>query len=90
MSLHAIDAVIPEDFEAWPKESLTHAGRHTTTARKNGVTFVISQQADGWCRVTKIHGGKIVAEFVAKRLPSRVLSALGGKWDGQREAARPR
>ena len=88
MSLHAIDAIIPEDFGEWPKESLVHAGRHTITARKTGVTFVISRDADGWCRVTKIHGGKIVAEFVAKRLPSRVETAIGGRWDGQREAAR--
>lgn len=76
MSLHAINALIPDDFDTWRGRTITINGRTMFTARRAGITFTIVRDEHGWWTVTKIHGGKEVAQFVAKRLPSRVQRAV--------------
>lgn len=71
----AIESIIPGNFEVWKVETNTFNGRTCCTARRYGVTFTIIRQ-DGWWTVTKIHGGKEVASYVTKQLPSRVEHAV--------------
>lgn len=72
MSLHAIDALVPDDLDRWRIETRTIVGRTMSTARFYGVTFTFVLDEDRWWTVTKIHGGKIQAQYVTRKLPSRV------------------
>jgi hypothetical protein len=71
----AVESIIPENFEVWRVETNTFNGRTCCTARRYGVTFTIVF-SEGWWTVTKIHGGKAVATYVTKELPSRVQLAV--------------
>lgn len=71
MSLHAINALLPDDIERWRVQRVKHQGRLSITARRYGVTYIINH--DGrWWGVSKIHGGKEVAYFQSTRVPVRV------------------
>lgn len=70
-----VESIIPDNFEIWKIETNTFNGRTCSTARRYGVTFTIVCD-DGWWTVTKIHGGKEVASYMTKQLPSRVQLAV--------------
>lgn len=83
MSQHAIEALIPQDFDIWSSvQTIVINGRTLCTARRYGVTFTIVRDEEEWWTVTKIHGGKQVAQFVTKQLPLRVQHVV--------ESAKPR
>lgn len=87
MSLHAVAALIPDDIEEWDTSSVMLAGRLAITARQYGVTFVLVWQ-DGWWRVEKIHGGKVIATFTLPRLPPHVAEAMKRHTQGRVASAR--
>lgn len=70
-----VAALVPQDFEEWPKESSHILGRFVVTARRRGVTFVIAHSGTTWS-VEKIHGGKVVASVTTERLPLHVFDAV--------------
>lgn len=70
-----VESLIPEDFENWRVTTNTYPGRTCCTARRYGVTFTLVL-TDDWWTVTKIHGGKHVASYVTKKLPSRVQEVV--------------
>jgi hypothetical protein len=83
VSQHAIEALIPEDFGQWRIETINVAGRVMCTARRNGVTFTIVRDEQRWWTVNKIHGGKIVASFVVRQLPSRIQEIVNAGRQGR-------
>lgn len=67
--------LVPPDFDAWAKETMTLLGRTVCTARKAGVTLHLVCE-DGWWTVTKMHKGQVLARKVVKKLPSDVRAAV--------------
>lgn len=75
MSQHAIESTIPQDFDAWKMSTIRWNGRQATTARRNGVTFVLIY-VGGWWHVDKIKGGIKLESYTVKKLPERVFAAI--------------
>lgn len=47
------------------------AGCRKAIFRRNGVTVIYSQTADGWWHISKLKGGRELASRVVKELPAR-------------------
>jgi hypothetical protein len=79
VSTRAIDALVPETFpRGWHLDGMRVPGmkRVSYRARRTGVTFVIHHDDSKWWTFQKLHGGKVLAEYVTTELPSRVHDAL--------------
>lgn len=82
--------ILPPNFSRWNMEAVNILGQCKVIARRNGITFTLVRDTDGWWHIEKLKGGRVLASKTTKRLPVEVAAAIqrkGGRWYGQRQRA---
>lgn len=75
-------AILPEDFARWPMIVTKINGRVACTARRCGVTLMLTRdlvgrdEIHGWWTVTKWHKGQEIYTKVVRNLPHGAARAI--------------
>lgn len=83
--------ILPPNFSRWNIEVLNILGECKVIARRNGITFILACDTQGWWHIQKLKGGRVLASKTTKRLPAEVAAAIhrkGGRWYGSKQRQR--